>query len=284
MPDPALRIIARLTLRRIDAWGPAAISASLALVVHDAVTPRTVLLVAAIGLLYWMGYAVNDCFDAPCDARDADKASKNPFVGQQGHQSLAIAAALVMVPVLGVFASFGADGMALFAVGVFVMWAYSVPPLRLKSRPGLDLLTHAAFVLTYPYLCVRLLIDGAWTDLDLLLLTLGFVASLGGQLGQQIRDFDVDLSTDRNFTTAYGLRTSVLWLRLTTAATVLMAVGGLVKGVLPGVALPLGVLCLPALSFRFAARPNLKPLPGLYGALTVAALVYSTAMLWSWTR
>lgn len=270
---------------RIDAWGPAAISAGLALVVHDTVTPKTLVLIVAVGVLYWLGYAVNDCFDAPCDARDPDKAVTNPFVGYRASpRVLRIAAAVVMGGLLGVFSTFGIRGVVLFGVGSIVMWAYSAPPLRLKRRPGLDLLTHAAFVLTFPYLLVCLLIDQPWSDLDRLLLGLGFVASLGGQLNQQIRDFDVDRWTEGNFTTTVGLRTSILWLRLTTVFTLGVIIAGLVAGVLPMVALPLVILCLPALSNRLRARPNWKPPQWLYGTMTTAALVYSTAVLWGSLR
>jgi 4-hydroxybenzoate polyprenyltransferase len=282
---PLYRIALAVVVHRIDAWGPAAISAGLALVVHDAVTPAGLALVGAMGVWYWLAYGVNDCFDAPCDAHDPGKARTNPFVwASSSPQALRAATLAVTAVLLVVFGSFGVRSVLLFALGTIVMWAYSAPPLRLKSRPGLDLLTHAAFVLTFPYLFVILLFGQPWSVLDVLLLALGFMASIGGQLNQQIRDCDVDVSTDRNFTTTFGVRTSMALLRVTTSLTLIVLAGGLVAGVLPPVALPLVVLCLPAIVNRLRAEPNRKPPGWLYGGLTIVALMYSTAVLWGALR
>ena len=49
------------------------------------------------------------------------------------------------------------------ALSLLVMWTYSGRPFRLKSRPGLDLLTHALFVESYPYM-VTLLLLGVTLD------------------------------------------------------------------------------------------------------------------------
>jgi 4-hydroxybenzoate polyprenyltransferase len=48
------------------------------------------------------------------------------------------------------FGQFGWIGWLLWVVSCFIAWAYSAPPLRLKMRPGFDLLTHAMFVQTFP--------------------------------------------------------------------------------------------------------------------------------------
>ncbi len=110
------------------------------------------------------------------------------------------------------------------------MWSYSAPPMRLKSRPGLDVVTHGFFVLTFPYVMALLLVELSWTRLDWLLLGLVFLASSAGQLNQQIRDFDVDSCTDRNFTTTVGIKTSILWLKVTTVLTVLIASVAIARG------------------------------------------------------
>ncbi|HEX6387020.1 MAG TPA: hypothetical protein VF177_20340, partial [Anaerolineae bacterium] len=58
------RDIACSLLHRIDAWGVAFILAALALLIHDALGGRTILLLAAIPFMYWFGYVVNDYWDA----------------------------------------------------------------------------------------------------------------------------------------------------------------------------------------------------------------------------
>ncbi len=278
--DPPAGIVSTLILRRIDAWGAAAVSAAIVLIIHDAVAPRTTGLLASIALLYWFGYTINDYFDAPFDACDDDKARSNFFVSHTiAPKVLAIVAVAVSVCLLAAFATFGVWGLAAFAIANLAMWGYSAPPIRLKSRPGLDLITHGLFVLTFPYLVALLLVDVSWTRLDGLLLGLIFLTSVGGQLSQQIRDFDVDSRTDLNFTTTVGITTSILWLRVTTVVTVLIAVLAIAQGVIPGVVIVLGLVCLPVMFNRVTARPGRKPSVQPSRWVAIAALLYSTVVV-----
>ena len=102
-----------LIVRRIDAWGAAAISAGMALIVHDAVAPRTTGLLASIALLYWLGYFLNDYFDAPFDACDEAKAKSSFFVIHAVAPRLfALVVAAVSLSLLVAFAQFGPRGVA----------------------------------------------------------------------------------------------------------------------------------------------------------------------------
>ena len=58
----------------------AGIVCAVALLVHDAVRPSTLVLAVAIALLYWLGYSVNDFFDAAHDSTEPSKARWNFFV------------------------------------------------------------------------------------------------------------------------------------------------------------------------------------------------------------
>ena len=273
-------LVSTLIVRRIDAWGAAAISAGMALIVHDAVAPRTTGLLASIALLYWLGYFLNDYFDAPLDVCDEEKAKSNFFVIHVVAPRLfALVVAAVSLSLLVVFAQFGPRGVAVFALGNVAMWSYSAPPMRLKSRPGLDLVTHGFFVLTFPYVMALLLVELSWTRLDWLLLGLVFLASFSGQLNQQIRDFDVDSCTDRNFTTTVGIRTSILCLKVTTVLTVLIASVAIARGVIPGVLVILGLLCLPVMFNRLTARPGRAPSPQPNRSVAIASLMYCSVVL-----
>ena len=151
--------------------------------------------------------------------------------------------------------------------------------MRFKSRPGLDLVTHGFFVLTFPYVMALLLVELSWTRLDWLLLGLVFLASSSGQLNQQIRDFEVDSCTDRNFTTTVGIRTSILWLKVTTVLTVLIASVAIARGVIPGVLVILGLLCLPVVFNRLTARPGRTPSPQPNRSVAIASLMYCSVVL-----
>src|SRR5919106_3975924 len=67
-------------LKRIDAWGVTFIVCALALLIHHAITIWTCLLLLSITANYWLGYWLNDYFDAAHDRTDAFKASQNLFV------------------------------------------------------------------------------------------------------------------------------------------------------------------------------------------------------------
>jgi len=275
------RDAARSALHRIDAWGVALIVCSIALLVHDAVTPRNLLLVLAVTAAYGLGYAVNDYFDSPFDAQEAGKARHNFFVRHRlsPRRARAVFAAAVAVP-LGVFASFGVRGLLVAATCVLVIWAYSAPPLRLKSRPGLDLLTHALFVQTFAYFICVFLTGAGWLRADAWLLAINFLASLSGQLAQQVRDFDLDSRTDVNFATTVGLPATATCLQGTTLAVVVTGVAGFVVGALPLILAPL------ALGFGFAAARRMRggerlPSPAQIYLPTTLALAYTGVLVFA---
>jgi len=59
-----LKQLSKLFINHIDAWGVALIITSLALLVHDAISLRTIPIMLAIAGAYWMGFAYNDYKDA----------------------------------------------------------------------------------------------------------------------------------------------------------------------------------------------------------------------------
>lgn len=233
-------------LKRIDAWGVSFIISALALVVHRAITLQTGLLLLAITLNYWLGYWLNDYFDAPHDSKDELKARQNLFVQCPDMRRYVVwIAGLVFGFSSVVFISFGWQGVVVLIVNFLVMWAYSAPPLRLKSRPGLDLLSHALFVQSWPYIICIWLVRADVTPLDCILLGICFLTSLSGQLNQQIRDYEVDSRTDTNFTTRIGIATTLVILKVSTMAAVLLFFAALLGGKLPWMLVPLSFLGIP---------------------------------------
>ncbi len=253
------RALLNLFGNHMDAWQVALIAATLPLLVHRAISGDTAVLVLAIGVGYWFAFALNDYYDAPFDQADPQKASGNFFV-QVGMREGEIRPCffLVLLFLFLVFASFGTIGLLLFTLCCVVMWAYSAPPIRLKNRPGLDVLTHAFFVQTFPYFIVLLLIGVTWVTLDLVLLGIFFLASLTAQLEQQTRDYVVDCGQERTFTTRIGIRATVWGLKLVTAVLLLFALINILNGTIPWFILPFALIGLPALAHRFW-RPQEQP-------------------------
>lgn len=233
-------------LKRIDAWGVSYITGALVLVAHHNLTVQTFFLLLAITANYWLGYWLNDYFDAPYDLGDERKARSNIFIQLPAVRGLV---RWMVGAVLGlsvwVFFSFGMRGGFLLLVSYLIMWAYSAPPLRLKNKPGLDLLTHALFVQSWPYAICMWLTGSGWTQLDYSLLGVSFLASLNGQLNQQIRDFELDTLTDSNFATRMGLETTMLMLKISNFSMVSLFVFGVASGWIPWLFVPLGLLGLP---------------------------------------
>ena len=275
-------------LKRIDAWGVTLILSALALVIHHAITVQSVILVVALTANYWLGYWLNDYFDAEYDSMDDIKARQNFFVHRPDARRLVI---LVSVLVFGfstlVFLSFGWPGAIVLTINFFIMWAYSAPPLRLKSRPGLDLLAHALFVQTWPYLVCIWLTMSPWTQLDGILLSIFFLTSLNGQLNQQIRDFDVDTRTDTNFATRVGLPSTMLILKISILVMVMVFLFALKAGSMPWLFVPLGFLALPRIVYQMLHRPDgsQRSFPrSLVYVLMLLALIYTgMLMTMDWT-
>ncbi|WP_420644708.1 UbiA family prenyltransferase [Candidatus Leptofilum sp.] len=260
----------------MDAWQVALIIASLPLLIHEAIRWETAVLVCATGFGYWFAFALNDYYDAPFDALDYQKQSRNFFVRQpvSGRHLFLISIPLLLLVALA-YAQFGWLGWLLWGISCFVAWAYSAPPIRLKNRPGLDLLTHAMFVQTFPYMVSMVLIKAAWSLLDAVLLAILFLASLTAQLEQQARDFMVDAQTGGTFTTKVGQMRVVTGLRLVTAVCLLIALIALVKGTIPWYLLPFGLIGLPALLHRFWRQPESPRSERLVILSTTAGFLYT---------
>ena len=270
----------RITLlHRIDAWGVALVVCAVALLVHDAVRISTVALSVAVAFLYWLGYEVNDYYDASNDSQDPVKTPRNFFVNHPVSPGVAAAGFLSLgsLPFLA-FARFGLSGVVLFVAAVLMMWAYSAPPVRLKSRPGLDLLAHALFVQTFAYFMCLILIDAVWGTLDYLILAVNFLASLSGQLAQHVRDFDVDSRTDVSFATTFGRRTTAACLRAVTSLLVVTVVAGFASGVVPLYFAPIALTFAPATLDRLRGNPRGRS-ARLVTLTTTAALLYTGVLL-----
>jgi chlorophyll synthase len=273
-----IKQIASILLNHIDAWGVALICSALALVVHSAISFKTIVLVAAVGFGYWFAFAVNDYYDAPFDGLDGSKARHNIFVETRsrpgGKRKSRLAFGLVSLLLLLPFAQFGLRGLLVYAASLFIVWAYSAPPLRLKNRPGIDLLIHAIFVETYPYALCLFLLSVRWVGLDRFILSITFLSSLAAQLEQQVRDYDLDVRTGKTFATTVGRRPAYILLQLTTVITVLVALIHWLRGDVPGFLVPIGLIALPTLLHRLFRGPHVHRSQWVVYLSAVAGLIY----------
>ena len=273
---PRKRTVLKLISNHMDAWQVALVIATLPLLIHGAIRWETAVLVLAIGVGYWYAFALNDYFDASIDALDRQKAARNFFV----HVSVPgwavlLFSIILLVGVLAAYAQFSLLGWLFWGISCFIAWSYSAPPLRLKMRPGLDLVIHALFVQTFPYVVCMTLIQANWDLLDWVLLAILFLASLTAQLEQQVRDFVIDLQAGGTFTTWLGRKPVVRGLRWATAVCLVIALISVLNGTIPWFLLPFGLIGLPALLHRFWRQPEAPRSERLVLLSTTAGFLYA---------
>ncbi len=272
-----------LFFNHADAWFCTLAIAVGALILHQAMSGRTLLLAAGIAAGYWLAFALNDYYDAPYDALVPEKARRNYFVLRPIGRPAAIAlfwgAALVISPI---FIPYGPRGWFICSVAVAVMWAYSAPPLRLKVRPGIDLLAHAFFVQTFPYAAILFLIEAHWEPFDTGLIVLGLLASATAQLEQQIRDAEIDGRFEQTLTTRIGVERALRLLKLGTAFMICFGLAQVAVGSIPLAVAFLGLLTIPAVIPRFWRRANQPRPERLIRTLLVIGFLYLIGLI-SWT-
>lgn len=264
-----------------DAWGLTCIIASLGLIMHGNLTWQHVPLLAAVTISYWLGFALNDYFDAKYDASDPIKARRNYFCQVDIPRRSLLAAVLVLqIAVFMVFASYGLRGVLMYAIAILVMWAYSASPIRLKNRPGLDLLTHALFVQTFPYIVSVTLPDTTWKRIDSGMVILFALASLAAQLEQQVRDYHVDKQFESNFTIWFGQQPTRLLLQFVTTLLVIHVVSMIGVGLLPLFLLPYILIAAPIMLHRYVRGK--KPRSENLVRVTLALSLVYTSLVWLW--
>jgi 4-hydroxybenzoate polyprenyltransferase len=268
----------RLVWNHLDAWGTTFIITSTALFVHQAITPHHLLLAGAITLIYWYGFALNDYYDVASDAQDPRKRARNPFIGVATPPILwwGVGCGLVLTVT---FASFSWSAVWAVPLPLVVMWAYSAPPLRLKARPGLDVLTHALFVQSFPYWICLFVLGATWSGLDRVLLTLFFCSSLAAQLEQQIRDHAFDRQHEQTFTTRISPLLADGLLRGLSALLVVSGLGAFALGWMPMIIWPYLAAALPIALHRLVRGPTAPRSERLALALAAICVGY-TVLVW----
>ncbi|MFV2176289.1 UbiA family prenyltransferase [Actinomadura sp. LOL_016] len=99
------------------------------------------------GPLVWLAVlAINDAFDLDGDLRNPRKGDTPLVEGRLGVRGALVAAHVTAAGALAVALTVR-PAFALVTLGFLVLgWLYSVPPVRLKDRPGFDVATNAAGV------------------------------------------------------------------------------------------------------------------------------------------
>ena len=181
---------------------------NLALEATDHAPDRRIIFVLGANILaVTFAFMVNDIEDAQDDARDPDRGAQNAV------------ASGVITPRTGWIASGGVGALALilFAavntptllVGIATLllsWFYSWRVVRLKARPGIDVIAHLLMLSSLLFLAGYFTYSrdpgAAWW----VAASVGFISAYG-QLYNQLRDYDMDQAAGlRNTANILGLR------------------------------------------------------------------------------
>lgn len=162
---------------------------------------RDIILFYAIVLLFLaFGFSVNDCFDTKEDKYRQDRV--NPVVAKE----ISFKGSLVLSVLPGVFGLtlsniFGLKIFLFSLVGALLGFFYSAPPLRMKSKPWLDLISHGLFAGAFLIILPFLIFQSKLTTFHYLITFSVFYLSIILELRNHLEDYEVDKRA--------GLRTTV---------------------------------------------------------------------------
>lgn len=150
--------------------------------------------VMLIANLAAMAYAfmINEIEDAEDDAKDPERAHRNPMVtGELSKQTAWMAASGMVVVAVIAYALCGTLPFIIGLITLALAHLYSWKLVRLKARPVIDIISHALMLSTLLYLApFYIYADNLGTLWSIAVVT--FLISANGQLYNQERDFEVD--------------------------------------------------------------------------------------------
>ena len=137
-------------------------------------------------------FMINDIEDAPDDARDPDRAARNPIATGEIGVRMGYAACRVVAAVTLIAYAFG--GLTVFLIGaatLLLSHLYSWRPIRLKAWPVTDVVSHSLMLSGLLLLAGYFVYDNE-PGIVWLVAAGATLVSVYGQLYNQLRDFEMD--------------------------------------------------------------------------------------------
>ncbi|HEX55102.1 MAG: hypothetical protein DRO90_00810 [Candidatus Altiarchaeales archaeon] len=177
----------------------------------DASISETIFFYVLIFLYLGFSFSINNCFDIREDL--FKKKKSNPVAMGEIKQNESIIFSLLLA-LLGIFLSLshGLNVFYFFSVLIFLSFSYSSPPLRLKSKPFFDLISHGLFFGSLLFLFPSIFFSKNIELLHALIVVSIFYFSLILELRNHIEDYESDKKA--------GIRTAVYVLGLNASKKV----------------------------------------------------------------
>ena len=152
-------------------------------------------------LFLGFGFSINDCFDVKED--ELDKTKKNPIVSKETSFKKGLVFSISLA-ILGLALSsfFGLKVFLFCLAGILLVFFYSSPPLRMKSKVLLDLISHGLFAGPFIFFLPLLIFETKLTLFHYLIVFSLFCLSIILELRNHLEDYETDK--------AVGLKTTVL--------------------------------------------------------------------------
>jgi len=205
------KLVGYWKLLRISEWyGKVALVTAMSLSFgHTKYSLTIFILVYLINILNnAFAFGINDLEDAEDDAKDPTKINRNPISAKLINKAegyLIVYATAVACIALSY--SFNLTTAIFSSITITVGFLYSYKPVRLKSMPVFDILSHGFFLGFAQFLIPAIALDIPITA-SFLLVAIGIYAtSAFGDIHNEIRDYEVDRKTNiRNTASFIDLR------------------------------------------------------------------------------
>jgi len=144
-----------------------------------------------IFLFLSFGFSVNDCFDIKEDRYHQDK--ENPLVKKEISFKKGLSFS-ISIGILGLIFStlFGLKVFLFSLAVVLISFFYSAPPLRLKSKPLLDLISHGLFAGAFIFILPLMIFKKELNLIYYLTAFSIFYFSIILELRNHLEDFEID--------------------------------------------------------------------------------------------
>ncbi len=199
-------------------------------------------------------FMINDIEDAPDDARDPARAARNPI--SSGEIGVRIGYAACRTVAAATLILYALGGVTVFLIGLATLLLshlYSWRPVRLKAWPVTDIVSHSLMLSGLLLLAGYFIYDNQ-PGLVWFVAACVTLASVYGQLYNQLRDYDMDKAAGlHNTAIILGERNTRMAMYLAIGLAGVCLLAAIVQGAFP---LWLGVVMLVSIGISMFFRPT----------------------------
>jgi 4-hydroxybenzoate polyprenyltransferase len=234
-----------------------------------------------------VGYAfmINDIEDAPDDAREAQRAARNPVANgeltpKQGWMASLSVAALTLV----LFSLVGVWPFIIGSLTLALSHCYSWKPIRLKAWPVTDILSHSLMLSGLLFLA-GYFAYGNNPGLVWLVALAATLISVYGQLYNQLRDYEMDKAAGLyNTAIVVGKNNARLLMYSSVALALILMLYAIYKQIIPLWIVSIPVLVAPVFYFVRTPQSDMRggPIAEISGTVQMQFLVLANVTIAIW--